>query len=132
MAIGTGMKVKIRIGPVSLDAQLLDTETARAVYDLLPIEGFNNVWGGEFYFEIPLYIPADTGATCNVNVGDIGYWPPGKAIAIFFGPTPLSGPDGKPVPASDVNLIGKVTGDVKELARAKDFNPIIIEKIKEE
>ena len=128
MEIGTGMKMRIKIGPVSLEAELFDTETARAIYDLLPIEGFNNVWGDEFYFEIPLYMPPDENATCDVRVGDIGYWAPGKAIAIFFGPTPLSGPSGKPVPASDVNLIGRVMGDVRKLADAKDYNPIIIEK----
>ncbi|MDA8087339.1 MAG: cyclophilin-like fold protein [Nitrospiraceae bacterium] len=88
------MRIKIKAGGVELEARLLDNETARAVYDLLPIEGYNNVWGDEFYFEIPLYQPLDDSATMDVEVGDIGYWPPGKAVAIFFGPTPLSKPGG--------------------------------------
>ena len=122
------MRVKIKVGGLELEARLLDNETARAVYDLLPIEGFNNVWGDEFYFEIPLYIPPDASATTDVEAGDVGYWPPGKAIAIFFGPTPLSKPGGKPVPAGPVNLIGKIHGDASVLRKARDSNPIIIEK----
>ncbi len=123
------MQIRIRVGDVDLKAELLDNETARGVYDLLPIEGFNNVWGDEFYFEVPLYLPPDASATQDVSVGDIGYWPPGKAIAIFFGPTPLSKADGKPVPAGPVNVIGRIKGDASLLKKAKDSNPIYIEKI---
>ncbi len=122
------MEVRIRVGEADLKAELLDNETARAIYDLLPIEGFNNVWGDEFYFEIPLYMPPDASATQDVNVGDIGYWPAGKAIAIFFGPTPLSKAGGKPVPAGPVNIIGRIKGDAALLKKAKDSNPIYIEK----
>ncbi|MDA8172497.1 MAG: cyclophilin-like fold protein [Nitrospiraceae bacterium] len=122
------MRIKIQVGGVELEARLLDNETARAVYDLLPVEGYNNVWGDEFYFEIPLYMPPDDSATTEVVVGDIGYWPPGKAIAIFFGPTPLSKADGRPVPAGPVNLIGRISGDAAALRKARDFNPITLEK----
>ena len=123
------MEIRIRVGEAELKAELLDNETARAIYDLLPIEGYNNVWGDEFYFEVPLYMPPDDSATRDVSVGDIGYWPAGKAIAIFFGPTPLSKPGGKPVPAAPVNLIGRIKGDAAPLKKAKDSNPIYIEKI---
>ncbi|MDA8327130.1 MAG: cyclophilin-like fold protein [Nitrospiraceae bacterium] len=122
------MRIKIQVGGVELEARLLDNETARAVYDLLPVEGYNNVWGDEFYFEIPLYMPPDDSATTEVVVGDIGYWPPGKSIAIFFGPTPLSKADGRPVPAGPVNLIGRISGDAAALRKARDFNPITLEK----
>ncbi|MDA8388287.1 MAG: cyclophilin-like fold protein [Nitrospiraceae bacterium] len=122
------MRIKIKVGGVELDAGLLDNETARAVYDLLPIEGYNNVWGDEFYFEIPLYLPPDASATTDVEVGDIAYWPEGKSIAIFFGPTPLSKPGGKPVPAGPVNIIGNIKEGASLLKKARDFNPIILEK----
>lgn len=124
----TEMEIMIKVGKFGLKAELFDTETARALYDMLPVEGFNNVWGDEFYFEVPLFMPLDDTATRDVNVGDIGYWPPGKAVAIFFGPTPLSGADKKPVPASEVNLIGRITGDAALLRQAKDDNPIRLEK----
>jgi len=123
------MDVKITVGDkVEVTAELFDTETARAVYDMLPVEGFCNNWGDEFYFEVPLYMPPEAGATCDVNAGDIGYWPSGRAIAIFYGPTPLSKEE-KPVPASEVNLIGRIKGDPNLLKQGKDETLIRIERI---
>ncbi len=122
------MDIRIKVGDkVELAAELFDNETARAVYDILPVEGFCNNWGDEFYFEVPLYMDPDESATSDVNIGDIGYWPPGKAVAIFFGPTPLS-KDDKPVPASDVNLIGRIKGDPSILKQARDETNIVIDK----
>jgi hypothetical protein len=62
-----------------------------------------------------------------VGVGDIGYWPPGNALAIFFGPTPISN-GSAPIPASEVNLVGKIKGDAKVLKSAKGAQRIRIEK----
>lgn len=120
-------KIRIIIGDMLIDAELFDTETAKAIIAALPIEARPNEWGDEFYFEVPVKKSLDETATSKVRVGDIGYWPPGNAIAIFFGPTPASsGPE--PVPASDVNLVGRVTGDVDVLKRAKGASRIRIEK----
>ncbi len=102
--------IKITAGSVSLTAELDDTALAKAVAAKLPIETTPNEWGDEFYFEIPVRSGLDETATKKVKVGDIGFWPPGNAMAIFFGPTPMSsGAD--PVPASAVCLIGRITGD---------------------
>jgi hypothetical protein len=61
-----------------------------------------------------------------VKLGDIGYWPPGKALAIFFGPTPMStGKD--PVPASEVNIVGRVIDDITILKKEKGAAKIRIE-----
>ena len=71
-------------------------------------------------------MPLDESATTKVKVGDIGYWPPGKALAIFFGPTPMStGPD--PVPASEVNLVGRILDDPRLLKKEKGAGMIRIE-----
>jgi len=43
-------------------------------------------------------------------VGDLGYWPTGRAFCIFFGLTPASVP-GEIRPASAVNLVGRLLGD---------------------
>lgn len=103
------MKIRIKAGELTLEGEIFDTPCGRRIYELLPLEVSPRVWGDEFYFEIPLDWPLDETATDRVKVGDIGYWPPGKALAIFFGPTPMStGPD--PVPASAVNLVGRVEG----------------------
>ncbi|MDA8240244.1 MAG: cyclophilin-like fold protein [Nitrospiraceae bacterium] len=83
--------------------------------------------GGEFYFEIPVRMPLDKTATTKVSIGDIGYWPPGSALAIFFGPTPMSrGPE--PVPASEVNIVGRITGDATLLRRAKGSGAMRLER----
>ncbi len=110
--------VRIFVDHISLDAELFDTDCARAIDAALPIETKPSVWGNEFYFEIPVTKSLDETATTKVSVGDIGYWPPGSALAIFFGPTPMSsGPE--PVPASAVNLVGKIRGDAAVLRSAK-------------
>ena len=119
-------QVKITIGNVTLMADLFDTACANAIVARLPIKAKPNEWGDEYYFEIPVKASADETATTKVKVGDIGYWPPGRAMAIFFGRTPMStGSD--PVPASAVNLVGKIIDDATLLKKAKGAAEIMIE-----
>ncbi|QER42249.1 hypothetical protein F1847_05645 [Thermodesulfobacterium sp. TA1] len=120
------MKIKLIFdGKEEILAELLDNSCGKAVYEILPIKAKINTWGDEFYFSIPLDYPLDETATLKVRIGDIGYWPPGKAIAIFFGPTPASF-DENPVPASEVNLIGRVLEDPKKLKNLKSSKEITI------
>ncbi|TLY30967.1 MAG: hypothetical protein E6K62_08640, partial [Nitrospirae bacterium] len=42
------LPVKITVGGVTLDAELKPTRTARAVYELLPVETDLHSWGEEF------------------------------------------------------------------------------------
>jgi hypothetical protein len=120
-------KIRIIAGAVIAQGELADTECARAIAKKLPFETVPNEWGDEFYFTIPVKLPLDATATGKVKVGDIGYWPPGSALAIFFGRTPMStGPD--PVPASEVNLVGRITSDALLLKKAKGASTIRIEK----
>ncbi|RMD57935.1 MAG: hypothetical protein D6828_03200, partial [Nitrospirae bacterium] len=100
-------KAKLKIDDLELDIIFFDTDCAKAIVEALPIESSFNVWGDEFYFTIPVNMELDETATTDVEVGDIGYWPVGSALAIFFGPTPMSTSE-KPVPASEVNLVGKI------------------------
>jgi hypothetical protein len=121
------VKIKIKVKETVLDAELFDTVAARSIAGALPIEAEPNEWGDEFYFEIPVRMQLDETATTKVSIGDIGYWPPGSALAIFFGPTPMSrGSD--PVPASDVNLVGRLTGDATVLKKAKGAKKIRLER----
>lgn len=110
--------VKIQIGDTSLSAEFIDTPCAKKIMDKLPIEALPNEWGDEFYFEIPVKADLDQTATTKVKAGDIGFWPPGNALAIFFGPTPMSN-NSDPVPASAVNLVGKILDDATILRREK-------------
>ena len=121
------LPIVIHIGPVRLAAELDDTACAQAVAATLPIEAAPNEWGDEFYFEIPVALPPDGTSTTAVRAGDIGYWPPGRALALFYGPTPLStGPD--PVPASAVNVVGRIAGDASELRTAKGARKVRIDR----
>ena len=112
------VQILITVGFVTLPGELFDTPSARAVAALLPIEARPDEWGDEFYFSIPVTMPLEANATARVKIGDIGYWPPGEALAIFFGPTPLSSGN-DPVPASAVNVVGRITGDAGLLRNAR-------------
>lgn len=106
--------IAITVGDVALEGELHDSPSARPICESLPIDASFQTWGDELYFEVPVDLPPDETATTEVRVGDIGYWPPGRALAIFFGPTPVSTGQ-KPVPASAVNLVGRVLGDATRL-----------------
>ena len=104
------MKIKIVIGELSVEAELNDSPTALKIAEVLPIETSFSTWGDEIYFAIPVDAPLEDTAREEVDMGDLGYWPTGKAFCIFFGETPVS-PPGKIVPASAVNIIGRVLED---------------------
>jgi len=119
-------KIKITVGKLELEGWLNETKTAAKVFEALPITSTVNTWGDEIYFTILV----DTGpedAKELVSLGDIAYWPPGKAMCIFFGKTPISRGD-EIRPASPVNIIGKVEGDLKTLKKVKEGEEIIIRR----
>jgi hypothetical protein len=119
--------IRITAGGIELEAELDDSPTARAIFDALPLSALGNRWGEEIYFEIPVDEQLAPDAVADVNVGDLGYWPPGKAFCIFFGPTPVS-TGGEPRAASPVNPIGRVLGDVKMLTNVADGAEVRLEK----
>jgi hypothetical protein len=103
-------RITITAGNVTLEAELNESATARQVWEALPIEAAANTWGDEIYFEIPVIAQLAADARADVEVGELGYWPVGRAFCIFFGPTPVSaGP--KPRAYSPVNVLGRVLGD---------------------
>lgn len=123
-------QVTISVGSVRLRAELFDTACAKTIAARLPMTARPNEWGDEYYFEIPVKAPLDETATTKVKVADIGYWPPGRAMAIFFGRTPMStGPE--PIPASAVNLVGKIIGDAALLKNTKGAAEIAIEVLQD-
>src|SRR5215510_156318 len=102
--------IRIRAGQISVGASLNDSRTATAVWDALPIEAKAQTWGDEIYFAIDVKLGEDA-AHEVVELGDLGYWPPGQAFCIFFGKTPAS--RGEEIrPASPVNVLGRVVDDV--------------------
>src|SRR5512143_206984 len=98
--------IVITAGDQLINAFLNDSPTARAMADALPIDAQAQLWGEEIYFPVPQVVAElDDSAAVVVNVGDLGYWPTGRAFCIFFGLTPTSVP-GEIRPASAVNRIG--------------------------
>lgn len=83
-------EVVIRAGDVSVRARLLDTPTAERIWASLPIYASVKTWGGEVYFDAQVGQPLEPGARETIRAGEIAFWPQGEAIAIGFGPTPLS------------------------------------------
>lgn len=121
------MKIKITSGAVKAIAELNNTETAKAIYNALPIEGAANRWGDEIYFVIPVSLEAEEDAKAVVENGDIAYWPEGSCFCIFFGKTPASKGD-EIRAASKVNVFGKIKGDAKIFKNVKNGDLTVIEK----
>jgi len=102
-------KIMIEAGQTQAEAELNNTKTAEAIWKALPIEGRAQLWGDEIYFAIPVKMGLEKGQEI-VQIGDLGYWPPGAALCIFFGGTPVSY-KGEIRPASPVTVLGKITSD---------------------
>ena len=120
------MRIAIRIGTLSIEAELNETPTAQKIAAVLPLRTSFNTWGDEIYFAIPVDADLDDSAHDVVELGDLGYWPPGKAWCIFFGQTPVS-QSGKIMPASAVNVIGKVLGDATQFKTVMREREVIVE-----
>ena len=119
-------EINITAGNVTVSASLNDTDTAASIWDALPIEASANTWGDEIYFGIPIAAGEEDGQEV-VDVGDLGYWPPGSAFCMFFGPTPMSRGD-EIRPASPVNVVGHMHGDPTVLKRVLSGSPVLIER----
>ena len=121
-------KIKITAAAVSVEAELLSTPTADAIWNTLPLESTCNLWGDEIYFTISLSHDLEQDARETVDMGDLGFWPQGPAFCIFFGPTPIS--SGNEIkPASAVNVFGRVIGDATVLKQVGSGTPVKVEKI---
>src|SRR5271167_2088176 len=62
------MRIRFDFGSVTLDAETLDTPTARAIMAALPLEGSALTWGEEVYFDIAVKVARDrllAGRSCD-------------------------------------------------------------------
>ena len=117
--------IRIKLGDVELEAELNNTRTAEKILGALPLKSRFNSWGDEIYFQIGVDSgPEDPQET--VSVGDLAFWPPGKAFCIFYGQTPAS--EGDEIrPASPVNTIGRVLDDATVIKEVPRDTEIVVE-----
>jgi hypothetical protein len=120
-------RVEIAVEDVTLQAVLDGGPVSKAIIAALPFEARYETWGEEHYFEIPVVLPEDETATTKVRIGDIAYWPPGRALAIFWGRTPMSEGD-DPVPYSAVLPVGRVVGDVTRLRDTPSTGRVVVRR----
>ena len=122
------MRIRFEMDGVSLEAELLDTPTAKAIAATLPISAVAMIWGEEVYFEIPVKVAREKDAKAVVTPGEIAYWPDGHAIAIGFGRTPISQGDETRL-ASRCNIWARALGDVKTLKSVRAGAKIVVRQI---
>ena len=119
-------RIKITAGDVTVEAELNDCDTAGLVWAALPMDATASTWGDEVYFQIPVQAE-EKDAREVVDLGDVGYWPPGQALCLFFGPTPASRGD-EIRPASPVNVLGTIDGDPSVLRGVHDGDHVVVER----
>jgi hypothetical protein len=88
--------------------------TVRDLVEKLPFDVDLNVWGDEIYTSKSPVTQPEENAKSPVDLNDVAYWPTGKAICLFYGPTPMGKP-GEITPASPVNVIGKIISPNKTI-----------------
>ncbi len=109
-------------------AELDKTLMSDTLWLSLPKRYYINMLGSMIYFECPLDCPIEGEEVTQLETGDIAYWPKANAVCIFFGPTPLSKEDGRPVSPYPVIRMGRLIGDCSAMEDAGDRQSIRIER----
>jgi hypothetical protein len=121
-------RISITVDGISIECEVLDTPTAHAILNALPLESSAMTWGEEVYFSIPVSMPREEDAKAVVEPGEIAYWPDGQAIAIGFGETPISAP-GEIRLAAPCNIWARSLADVTALRPSKPGDKVRVELI---
>ncbi len=120
----------LKIGPISLVAELLDTPTAREILRHVPFTSSVNTWGDEVYFSAPVNTSIESNAKDIIEAGELAFWVEGSCIAIGFGPTPIS-QENEIRLAAKTNIWGQSLTDVKLLSKVKEGDPVSVEAFDE-
>ena len=121
-------KILITIGKIKIEAQLLDTPTAKNVKDSLPFASKAQLWGNEVFFETPVMAELEDDARDIVEAGELAFWTQGDGIAIAFGKTPASQGDEIRL-ATKANIWANAITDVTLLKKCKADDFVFIESL---
>ncbi|MBT3058760.1 MAG: hypothetical protein G8D61_09430 [gamma proteobacterium symbiont of Ctena orbiculata] len=121
-------RIRISWPSGEVTAELVDTPTTAKLLGVLPYEGSANTWGDEVYFSLPFSAEREPDATSVVEKGTVCFWLGGSALALLFGPTPVSQGDECRL-ISDANIMGRVAGDPTLLRSVRDGDPVRLESI---
>ncbi|MEU6590919.1 cyclophilin-like fold protein [Streptomyces sp. NPDC046881] len=111
----------------TLDAS---TPTTQALAKALPLASTARTWGEEVYFDTGVSVSRETDARQVVEPGTVAFWTDGDALALPYGPTPISRGEECRL-ASPCNILGSVDGDAGLLATVRAGDPIRVELIEE-
>jgi hypothetical protein len=120
-------RVRLRTGRLSIEMDLKESATARALIAALPFEAQAQTWGEEVYFTTPVSAKLEPDAKQVVEPGTVCFWTQGDALALPFGRTPIS-TDDKPKLANPCNVLGSIVGDPKQLGGIRSGQKITVEK----
>ncbi len=116
-------RIRITVGGTSLTGEVYDTPTGRTVLENLPIESTARTWGEEVYFSVPFTVEEEPDARAVVECGELAFWEGGQAIAIGFGPTPIS--QGTEIRlAAPCNIWGRCLDSARALQGARDGDTV--------
>jgi len=108
--------IKIKVGALELSAELNDSLSAKELTSLLPFEFTMSRWGDEYYGDCGIKVDLSRDARDIMEVGELALWPTGRALCIFFGPTPASKGE-EPRAVSPVNPVGRLIDSPEALKK---------------
>ncbi|MFF7447648.1 MULTISPECIES: cyclophilin-like fold protein [unclassified Streptomyces] len=122
------MQIRISWPSGHLTATLDDTPTTLALTKALPLVSTAHTWGEEVYFDTGVSVSRETGAREVVEPGTVAFWTDGDALALPYGPTPISRGDECRL-ASPCNVLGRLDGDPYLLSTVRDGDPVRVELV---
>lgn len=121
-------RILLMIGENDFEIDLNDTDAANAIWLAAPFEARTNAWGEEIYFEVPVDDAMLENGRTVLEAGEVAFWPTGRAMCIFYGPTPLS-KDGNPEAISEVTPIGRLIGDPRRFEAVGDRMKVLVRRL---
>jgi uncharacterized protein len=117
-------RLHLLIDEHDFEIELNDSDTANALWLAAPFDSTTNAWGDEIYFEVPVRNRLENGRKV-LKAGEVAYWPEGRALCVFYGPTPIS--SGKdPEAISPVSPVGHLLGDPRSFDAVGDRRRVMV------